>query len=426
MLLHPRARAMLALALPAMTVGVASALILLVVAVASNLLQHFLWQVAPPAFGATADTWWWILGMLTATGFVVGLIVHYVPGHAGPDPATVSLFGAPLPLAVLPGLALALIVALAGGVSLGPENPVIAIIVGVVVATGTRLLPQVPGQAWLMLAAAGTIGAMFGTAVAAALLFTELVSATKDRPMWDQLFAPLVAAGSGALTMANFEAVDFSLGVTPYTYPEILVADIGLGMLVTLAAVLAGLVLVWLFPISHRFFQSIRHPVAMLTAGGFVLGLLGILGGPITMFKGLAEMKELASATASYTAAGLAAIVVVKLAAVLVSATCGFRGGRIFPLVFVGVAFGLMMHELFPAVHIALAVACAVMGFTLVATRDGWLSLFMAAVMVPGPRLVPLLCLALLPAWLLLAGRPELLIEPAGEAGKEKGQPAKA
>ncbi|MDM0014589.1 ion channel protein [Variovorax sp. J22P168] len=414
-MIDPRVRSMLALGAPAILVGIAAALILLVVVLAANLLQHFLWQSLPSLMGATANTWWWILGVMTFTGLAVGLVVRYVPGHAGPDPATVSLFGAPTAIGILPSLALALILALAGGVSLGPENPIIAIIVGLTVAIGARLMPRVAAKGWVMLAAAGTIGAMFGTPVAAALLFSEMVGGDKDTPIWDSLFAPLVAAGAGALTMSQFEEMDFSLPIDPYLHPTL--GDIGLGMLVALAAIAIGMAAVWLFPRMHRLFNAIGHPVLILTLGGFLLGLLGIWGGPITMFKGLAEMKTLANSAGQLSASTLAVIVVIKLVAVLISATCGFRGGRIFPMVFVGVAFGLFVHQLFPAVPMALAIACSVLGFTLVVTRDGWLSLFMGAIMIPGIELLPLLCVVILPAWLVLAGRSEMLIKETG-AGK--------
>lgn len=416
---NPRVRTMLGTSLPALFVGVAAALILLIVVMVANALQHVLWQTLPMTFGLQGTHWAWTLGMLTLTGFAVGVVVRFIPGHAGPDPATVSLFGPPTPVAVLPGLALALVLALAGGVSLGPENPIIAIIVGLVVAAGGRLMPRIPVKDWVMLAAAGTIGAMFGTPVAAALLFSEMVAAAKsDRAFWDQLFAPLVAAGAGALTMSQFEAMSFNLPIEHYPHAATL-PDIGIGMLIASAAILIGLVAVWLFPRLHRFFQTLRHPVLMLTLGGFLLGLLGIAGGPITMFKGLAEMKTLASTAGQYGVSALAMVVVVKLAALLISATCGFRGGRIFPMVFVGVAFGLLVHAAFPTVPVSLAVSCSVLGFMLVVTRDGWLSLFMAAVLIPGIELLPLLCVVILPAWLLITGKPEMQIRAAATAPPE-------
>ena len=84
--------------------------------------------------------------MLTLTGVAIGLVVTFVPGHAGPDPATIELGGPPIPVAVLPGIALAIVLALAGGVSLGPENPIIGITIGLSVAVGTRLIPGIGGR----------------------------------------------------------------------------------------------------------------------------------------------------------------------------------------------------------------------------------------------------------------------------------------
>lgn len=426
-MLKPRVRAMARSAVPAVLVGIGSAIILIAVVLVANIWQKVLWNVLPPMVGATATTWWWVVGVLTLTGIAVGLVVKYVPGHAGPDPATTSLFVPPTPLIVLPGLALVLVLALGGGVSLGPENPIIAIIVGITVAVGTRLLPAIKADGWVILAAAGTIGAMFGTPVAAALLMSETLKGDEEAPLWDHLFAPLAAAAAGSLTMTLFEQPNFTLQIEPYTTLHMM--DILGGIAVAIVALLVGMIAVWLFPIAHRFFTGLKHPVLMLGLGGFLLGLLGVIGGPITMFKGLAEMKELTTGEASYTLAGLALIVVVKLVAVLISATCGFRGGRIFPMVFIGVAFGLLAHRVAPGIPMSIAVASSVLAFTLVATRDGWLSLFMAAIMISGSgvALLPLLCIVILPVWLVLAGRPEMLIKAAPKdsvAGEGAERPA--
>ncbi len=100
---------------------------------------------------------------LTATGIAVGLVIRYSPGHAGPDPATESLIGAPIATGALPGLLAALILGLAGGVSLGPEHPIMVVNIALAVAVGSRLFPRVSSLDWTILAASGTIGALFGT-----------------------------------------------------------------------------------------------------------------------------------------------------------------------------------------------------------------------------------------------------------------------
>ena len=99
-------------------------------------------------------------------------------GHAGPDPALDPLIGAPVPPSALPGLIIALIVGSAGGVSLGPEHPIMAVNIGLAVFPGSRILPRVGALDWTILASAGTIGALFGTPVAAALIFHRRLPAT--------------------------------------------------------------------------------------------------------------------------------------------------------------------------------------------------------------------------------------------------------
>jgi len=401
---HPRTRVMLAFALPAIIIGVMSSLVLVFVMMISGALQNLLWENIPAVLNINTQSASWTLFMLTLTGIGVGAIIKYMPGHAGPDPATESLIGAPVAVSALPGLALALMVGLAGGVSLGPEHPITVINIALVAAIGSRLLPAVPTTDWVILAAAGTIGALFGTPVAAALIFSQTLGTSKDVQLWDRLFAPLLAAGAGAITTDQFFQPDFSLSIPSYDAASLM--DIFSGSVVVLIAIALGMIAVWLFPHVHRMFNNIQNPVLRLGIGGFVLGLLALTGGEITLFKGLDEMKELAHSNALFEMGPLLAITLTKLAALVLAAACGFRGGRIFPAVFVGVSLGLMLHQYAPDVPAAVTVSCAVMGMVLVVTRDGWLSLFMAAAVVPGLKLLPLLCIVMLPAWLMLAGKP--------------------
>lgn len=162
-MLHPRARTMLILSVPAILIGIASSLILIGAMKVAALLQRFLWSNLPVQFGVSADNPLWIIAILTATGIAVGLVVRYSPGHAGPDPATESLIGAPIATGALPGLLAALILGLAGGVSLGPEHPIMVVNIALAVAVGSRLFPRVSSLDWTILAASGTIGALFGT-----------------------------------------------------------------------------------------------------------------------------------------------------------------------------------------------------------------------------------------------------------------------
>ncbi|MDI1457933.1 ion channel protein [Streptomyces sp. ATE26] len=407
------ARVLLPLILPAVAVGVAASLVYVGLSVAAEQLQRVLWGPLPDALGIGPYSVLWMFVMLVATGIAVGLVVWKVPGHAGPDPATTGLDAPQLPPVVLPGLLLATGLMLAGGPSLGPENPIIAVNVGLAAWLGGRLLARMPGSLWPMLAEAATIGALFGTPVAAALVISEALAGRPARGLlWDNLFAPLTAAAVGALTTSLLYRPAFDLGLPPLGHPRW--QDLLAALVLAPVAALLGMCAVRAFPCVHAAFQRLRHPMLMLPAGGLVLGVLAALGGHLTLFKGLSEMGELAHDPTGWTAGQFATLAVVKLAAMVVAASCGFRGGRIFPSVFVGAALGLCAHALVPAVPAALSVSASVLGMLLAITRQGWVSLFTAAVLVVSPVIIALLCIASLPAWLLVTGRQQMQLRSDG------------
>ncbi|MGG5159752.1 ion channel protein [Citrobacter portucalensis] len=407
-MLHPRARTMLLLSTPALIIGIASSLVLIVVMKVASVLQQFLWERLPVSIGIAQDSPVWIIGMLTLTGIMVGLVIRYSHGHAGPDPACEPLIGMPVPTSAIPGLLAALILGLAGGVSLGPEHPIMTVNIALAVALGSRMFPRIAKLDWTILASAGTIGALFGTPVAAALIFSQTLNSSNDVPLWDRLFAPLMAAAAGSLTTSLFFHPHFSLPIAHYTQMHL--TDILSGAVVAAIAIAAGMVAVWCLPRLHHLMHRLKHPVLILGVGGFILGILGVIGGPLTLFKGLDEMQQMAFSQTLGTS-DYFMLVVIKLTALVVAAASGFRGGRIFPAVFVGVALGLMLHAHVEAVPAAITVSCSILGLVLVVTRDAWLSLFMAAVVVPDSTLLPLLCIVMLPAWLLLAGKPMMVAE---------------
>lgn len=407
------ARRLLPLLVPALAVGVVSALVLLGVSLLADRLQDVLWETLPDALSIGRYSSLWMIVMLTAIGLVAGLVIRTVPGRAGPDPATMGLVDPPLPPGVVPGLLLVTVVALAGGVSLGPENPITAANIALAFWAGRRFVPGAPAELWVALAAAGTIGALFGTPIAAALILTETLAARPGTgELWDRLFGPLAAGAAGSLTMTLAAHPSFDLSLPAYTHTHW--GDLLSAVVITSAGAVLGLAAVYAFPYAHRAFRAVRSPVLALTLGGLLLGLLGALGGHLTLFKGLDEVKELAADPDGWSAGRFALMAVVKAAALLIAATCGFRGGRIFPAVFVGVALGLCAHALVDGVPVAVAVTCGVLGVLLAVTRQGWLSLFTAAVLASDMNLLPLLCVATLPAWLLVTGRPQMQLKEDG------------
>lgn len=417
-------RQLLLLAIPAIVIGIFAAFLLWLLEQVADLLGGVLWETVPDALGVDPSGWWIVL-ILTLTGLAVGLCLRFLPGHGGPDSATTELIGPPLALRVLPGLAIVTVLGLAGGVSLGPENPIIAINCAIAVALFARLLPQVPAQISVLIAGSATVGALFGTPVAAALLFTGIVAAAKGGgSLWDRLFLPVTAAGAGAITMHLLGAPPLEFDLPAYGSPQAI--DLLTGALVACGAVVIGLAALVAFPIVYRAFHALRHPILIPLAGGFVLGILGLIGGPITMFKGLTQIGELLQDPGQYDAGQLSVIAGIKILALLVAAGAFFRGGRIFPATFIGVALGMLGHVLIPGLPLGLAVACGVLGVVLLIGRDGWLAIFLGVAIPADITLLPMLCVIVLPAWLLVSRAPEFRIVPPAPAAGPEPAPAPA
>ncbi len=405
----PIVRTLVRLAIPSILIGVVSALVLYGLDAVSGLIDDGIWTNLPHALGIDPSSGWWIFGVLTLTGLAVGLVVWLVPGHGGPDTATTELVAPPLKLGILPSLIVVTVLGLAGGVSLGPENPIIAINTGILVALLARLWPRIPSDLIILITAAGTIGALFGTPVAAALVFTGIVAALKTGgALWDRLFLPLVAAAAGSITMTLLAHPGFQVPMP--AYDKIQPVDLLSGLVIGVVATAVGLVAVFLFPVVHRLFHRIGNPVVYITLGGMVLGVLGAIGGPITLFKGLSQMSELIQSRSNYSGWQLLLIVLVKLVALVIAASAGFRGGRIFPAVFIGAAVGVLANTLFPSVPMAVAVGCGILGVVLVIARDGWIAIFVGVAVTGSVAVLPLLCLVVLPTWLMVSRAPEMRI----------------
>src|SRR5689334_10251920 len=106
-------RLLLLLVIPAIVVGVVSALGLLLATEIARAISDVFWTSIPTSIGIDGNGPIWIFLMLLLTGVAVGLVITFAPGHAGQDPATIELVSPPLPPMALPGLALAMILMLA-------------------------------------------------------------------------------------------------------------------------------------------------------------------------------------------------------------------------------------------------------------------------------------------------------------------------
>ena len=138
---------------------------------------------------------------------------------------------------------------------------------------------------------------MFGTPVAAALALSEMAAAS-PRPLWDRIFGPLVAAAAGSITMLALSAESMVLTIDSYPQPAFI--DLFTGgrsrpgprrsrcSRSTRSRALHAAVQ------APRLAARRARPSAASSSG-----VLGAIGGPLTMFKGLDQMKELTDTRAT-------------------------------------------------------------------------------------------------------------------------------
>jgi H+/Cl- antiporter ClcA len=385
----------------AVVIGVLSALALVLFEGSVHAIEHVAWDWLPEQLEIVDVTQWWALAVLTVAGLIVGLIIHLAPGHAGHDPASSGLMEEPMPVSVLPGLLLAAVVSLAAGVSLGPEAPLLGASSALLAWTASRR--GLPAQGPVALGMAGLLGAMFGAPVGAAFAFAEMVPMA-GRQLYDRMVPLLAASTSGAITLILIAGRPRFAAPFP-EMRHLIAGDLASAALIAILGAAVGLAIGWLIRTVHPLIATV-NPVVRLTIGGAVLGGIVMLAGERVLFSGQREIGPLIADAAELGNGELAWLTIAKLASLVIAVCVGFRGGRIFPAIFIGMSLGALVHGLVPEVPLALAAGAATVGVVVAMIRLWLLTLLMVA-MIVGIPLLPVLGVALIVAHLTVRNHPE-------------------
>lgn len=388
----------------------------------SSHLQQWTFEDLPSALGLGSPTWW-PAPVLVAGGLLVALIVRYLPGRGGETPADGFQAGRGVPAPVeLAGIALAALATLGFGAVLGPEAPLIAL-GGGLAAWAMRLLKRdAPAQAVALIGAAGSFAAistLLGSPLLAAFLLLEI--AGLGGAMTSLMLVPgLLAAGIGSLVFVGLDSLT-GLGVPSLEIPGVptvgspTVAELGWALVIGVAAAVVG---TGIRRIGRAVVPVVeRRLLVAVPAAGLLVALLAILYGQVTdkeasdvLFSGQAALPALVTGSGSYSAGTLVLLLVCKG---LAYAVClgSFRGGPIFPAMFLGAAGGLALSHLpglEPVAGAAMGIGalCVVMlGFPLVSVLLATLLL-----MSDGLDVMPLVIVAVVVAYV---GRARLDRPPA-------------
>ena len=351
-----KSRSYLALLVFGAIVGVAVAFVAYFFLKAIGEVQHYVYSSLPGDLGFSHEPLWWPLPWLALSGLLVALTIVYLPGIGGHKPAEGFKPGGTLPIE-LPGIILASFATLSLGVVLGPEAPLIAIGSGIGVLAIHLVKRDAPQTASMVIGAAGSFAAistLLGSPIVGAFLMMEVVG-LGGAMMGVVLMPGLLAAGVGSLIFVGLDSWT-GFGTFSLAVPDIptLGSPTGAEFLWAIAIGLAGAVLGAAIRQLALLLQGIveRRMVLLMPVVGLAIGGLAMVfaegtskGSSDVLFSGQDALPGLIENAAGWTAGSLVLLVVCKGLAYSFSLS-SFRGGPIFPGMFIGAAGGIALSHL--------------------------------------------------------------------------------
>ena len=319
--------------------------------------QNYVFTTLPDDLGLGDQPGWWPILPLALSGLLVALTIRHLPGEAGHKPAEGFKAGGAVPPIELPGIILAAFFTLSLGVVLGPEAPLIAIGSGMGVLAVRLVKRDSPAMATMVVGGAGSfaaIAALLGSPIAGAFLLME--AAGLGGAMMGVVLVPgLLAAGVGSLIYVGLDNWTgfgtFSLAITdiPAAGTPTLAQFLWAVVIGVLAALLGAAI-----TRGALFFQPIieRRMLLLMPVVGVFIGVVTLVFVTATdqtaadvLFSGQDQLGPLISDASSWTVGALALLVVCKSLAYGAALT-SFRGGPVFPGMFIGAALGILMSHL--------------------------------------------------------------------------------
>lgn len=406
----PGRRAYLRLIGIAALIGIPAALLAAAFLGAVHLVEGWLWDDLPAAMGLSAPPWYLVLGLPVIGAVIVLVARRFLPGDGGAPPMH-GLSTEATPVSHAPGVVLAALGSLPFGAVLGPELPVVAL--GTAVGLLANRFARLAGREAAVLSNAGAfsaISALFGGPLVAGMLLVE-GGLSAGAALLPALLPGLVAAAIGYLIFVGVGTFA-GLGTPGLIVPDLPVytaerlTDLLVGVLV---GVLAVLVITLVRAIAVRT-DGLRGRIGLpilLLGGALAVGALALLAGALgadpqdVLFSGQAGIPAVVSAGSISV---VAVLLLTKLLAYAISLGCGFRGGPIFPAIFLGVALAAFaVHVLGTSPTLAVSVGAAA-GMA-AQTRLLFSPLLLAALLVGSDGLdtIPAAVLAATAAWLTAA-----------------------
>jgi H+/Cl- antiporter ClcA len=409
-----RSKRFLALLVLASLVGVVVSIVAWAFLELLHYIQEWVFTDIPRDVGYDSTPLWWYPPVLAVAGLVAAFAIVRLPGRGGHVPADGLNTGPTQPIEV-PGVIVAALASIGLGLVLGPEAPLIAIGGGLGIFAARQLQKAAPEEVGALLAAAGAfsaLGFLFGSPIIAAVILIEATGLGGPRlPL--VLVPGLLASGIGSLTwiglgsLTGLSTSDISLSSLELAaFPQPDVTDFGWTILLAAVVAVATFAIFRLARETHG--VAVRKPFLLLPVVGVAVSGLAIGFSEATdksvsdvLFSGQDAVGALVADPGAWSLGALALLVACKGVAYGLSLG-SFRGGPVFPALFLGAAAGLMAAKL-PGFSVTPAVAVGI-GAAVVSVLRLPLSAVVLAVLLTsgsGPGAGPLVIVGVVVAYLI-------------------------
>jgi len=361
-----------------------------------------LWGTEPNL--VTIGTWAHLypyIPLITATGgLLVGLSVKFLGATGGLADAVAELHrDGKLSYRYLPGMALASWLSLLFGSSAGPESPIIDISGGLASWFATRL--QVSANVARILTLCGMAAGMgvFFSAPLGAALFVLEVPHRRSLEFYEAIIPTLISAFCGFTIFRVITGTSIGGIYRLPAYDALRPEDIGISLALGLLGAAVGVFFILVHRLlGHWLAPYKQHPLLLIVGVGLVIGLIALLH-PITLFYGERQIEQVIRIGTHYSPQILVTAAVFKVFALSLCLHGGFRGGVVFPLLFVGSCMGMAAHQVFPAIPVSVALVTTMAAVTVAVTKTP-LSLVVILAVISHTAMLPLITTATLASYL--------------------------
>ena len=366
----------------------------------------------------------------------MALAIDYLPGTAGHEPSEGFKSGGPVQPIDLFGIVAASFATLSLGVVLGPEAPLIAIGSGLGVLAVHLVKRDSPPQAALVIGAAGSFAAiatLLGSPLVGAFLLMEMIGL--GGVMMEIVLVPgLLAAGIGSLIFVGLNNLTgfgtFSLTVSeipPAGSPT--VAQFLWAIAIGLAS---AVVATGIFRLAKMLRPLVAPRRVLLTpVMGLAVGALAIAfeagtdrSASEVLFSGQDALPSLVQQAADWSVGALLLLLVCKGLAYAISLS-SFRGGPIFPSMFIGAAGGIALSHAGSTLPVIAGAAMGVGAMTAAALKMPMTGVLLPSVLFPSDavNLLPLVIVAVVVSYVVAV---RINSDPQPEEATAQTPPASA